>query len=469
MNEDICYSDATELVELIRTNALSPVDVVRAHLERIEAVNPKLNAVVTLADGAMERARQAEAAIMRGETWGPLHGLPFTIKDCIDTEGVRTTRGSRLFEDYVPDADATVVARLKGAGAILIGKTNMPEFAFWWETGNRVFGRTENPWKQGRTPGGSSGGEAAAVAAGLSPLGIGSDVGGSIRQPASYCGVVGLKSTHGRVPLTGHWPEVLLRFMHVGPLTRTVRDAALALSVLGGADGVDHYAVPMPAAQYADLGAPLTGLRVGWCPAGPFAPVANEVRAAVASAASSLEEMGCEVDEVSLESWEQWPSAQEMSISFFVGEGVQYLQQFTSGREEELAPYIQRRMALPGPTYREYIESVLNTELLRQDMARFFAKFDLLLCPTSPITAHPHEMQEIEIDGEKIQGRNSLRATVPFDLTGSPAVTVPFGWSADGLPIGVQLVGRHFDEPTVLHAASALEDVHAGDRRRPPV
>ena len=211
MSEDICYADATELAERIRSKALSPVEVVDSFLGRIETVNPSLNAIVILADGATERARQAEAAIMRGETWGPLHGVPFTIKDCVDTAGIRTTRGSRLFESHVPNDDATVVRRLKDAGGILIGKTNLPEFALWWETDNLVFGRTENPWKAGRTPGGSSGGEAAAIASGLSPLGVGSDLGGSIREPANYCGIVGLKATHGRIPLTGHWPETLLR------------------------------------------------------------------------------------------------------------------------------------------------------------------------------------------------------------------------------------------------------------------
>jgi aspartyl-tRNA(Asn)/glutamyl-tRNA(Gln) amidotransferase subunit A len=189
LTEEICYSDATRLAELIRSKALSPVEVMTAFLDRIEAVNPRINAVVTLAEDALHRAREAEAAVGRGDELGPLHGVPFTIKDCIDTAGVRTTRGSKLFKDRVPEGDAPVVRRLKDAGGILLGKTNMPEFALWWETGNAVFGRTENPWMAGRTAGGSSGGEAAAVAAGLSPFGVGSDVGGSIRQPAGYCGI----------------------------------------------------------------------------------------------------------------------------------------------------------------------------------------------------------------------------------------------------------------------------------------
>ena len=201
MNEDIIYADAVELARRIRDRELSPVEVVQAHLDRIEAANPRLNALIAYPEGVLERAREAEAAVIRGENRGPLHGVPFTVKDCVDTEGVRTTRGSKLFEDYVPAADATVVKRLKDAGGIFIAKSNMPEFALWWETDNLVYGRTENPWMIGRTPGGSSGGEASAIASGMSPLGIGSDVGGSIREPANYCGIVGLKATHGRIPL----------------------------------------------------------------------------------------------------------------------------------------------------------------------------------------------------------------------------------------------------------------------------
>ena len=257
--ESIYYNDATALAKLVRDGELSPVEVVRAHLQRIEDVNGRLNAIVTLDDRAEDRAREAEAAAATGERMGPLHGVPLTVKDCVDTAGLRTTRGSRLFSDHVPTADAPVVQRLTDAGAIVIGKTNMPEFALWWETDNVVFGRTENPWLDGRTPGGSSGGEAAAIASGMSPLGIGSDVGGSIREPANYCGIVGLKATHGRVPLTAHWPDVLLRFMHVGPMARTVRDAALALSIIAGPDGADTYAVPIPAPGAEALDGPMQG------------------------------------------------------------------------------------------------------------------------------------------------------------------------------------------------------------------
>ena len=468
MNEVVCYADAAELASCIRTKALSPVEVVRAHLERIEALNPGLNAVVTVADGAMERARQAEASIMRGEPLGPLHGVPFTAKDCFDTNGLRTTRGSRLFSDHVPDADATAVKRLADAGGILIGKTNTPEFAFWWETDNLVFGRTENPWRQGRTPGGSSGGEASAIAAGLSPLGLGSDVGGSIREPAAYCGIVGLKPTYGRVSLTGHFPDVLASLFHVGPMARSVRDAALALSVLAGPDGEDPNALPVAAPEIPDLDEALPELRVGWCAEGPFAPVAEEVQATVTRAASALDELGCKVEEVGLATWEQWP-AQEISTAIYTADVRHHVERVVGDRLDQLSPVLQRRLDLPPPPLGEYLEAWADVQLFREEVARFFSNYDLLLCPTCPTVAHPHDSAQLEIDGQKVPPRNALRATVPFDLTGSPAVSVPFGWGDEDLPIGVQLVGRHFDESTVLHAASALEALRDHRHRRPPI
>ena len=465
MSEDIIYADAATLARRIRERELSPVEVVQSHLDRIEAVNPKLNALIAFPDGVMERARNAETAAMRGEFWGPLHGVPFTVKDCVDTEGVVTTRGSRLFESHVPGADATVVRRLKDAGGIFIAKSNMPEFALWWETDNLVYGRTENPWMSGRTPGGSSGGEAAAVASGMSPLGIGSDVGGSIREPANYCGIVGLKATHGRIPLTGHWPDTLLRFMHVGPIVRSVGDAALALSLMAGPDGTDHYALPVPAPDVSSLS--LTdGLRVAWCPEGPFAPVEREVQHTVSAAAAALGELGCSVEQVGLDSWEKW-QGQQISARIFAAEGNKYLDPIIEGRQDMLALSMQRRLNIPGPSYDEYLEAMEQVEQLRAALVKLFNDFDVLLLPTGPVAAHPHDTRRHEIGGDTAPARHALTCTVPFDLTGSPALTVPFGLSSGGLPIGVQLVGRHFEEATILQAGAALEELHRPRRGRP--
>src|ERR1700720_2588984 len=242
MSFDIIYSAATKLAELIRTREVSPVEVVQAHLDRIEAINPKLNAIVTVADGALEAARAAEAAVLAGDELGPLHGVPITAMASIDTAGVLTQRGSPIFEGRIPATDATSVARLRKAGAILLAKTNLPEFSYSTETDNLLTGRANNPWDLERTPGGSSGGESAAIAAGMSPLGLGSDLAISVRGPAAHTGIVALKATHGRIPMTGLWPRVPRRFWHVGPMARSVRDIALAYSLLAGPDGADGFA-----------------------------------------------------------------------------------------------------------------------------------------------------------------------------------------------------------------------------------
>jgi aspartyl-tRNA(Asn)/glutamyl-tRNA(Gln) amidotransferase subunit A len=228
MTDTIVKLDASRIAELIAKRELSPVEAVQAHLDRIAAVNPKINAIVTLVEGVMESARKAETAVMSGAAIGPLHGVPFTVKDGIDTAGVLTQRGSPIFKGRVPDTDATVVARLKAAGAILIAKTNPPEFSYSIETDNLLTGQTNNPWNVDYTPGGSSGGESAAIAAGMSPLGVGSDLSISLRGPAAHTGVVGFKATHGRLPMTGHWPRVPRRFWHIGPMARSVRDVTLA-------------------------------------------------------------------------------------------------------------------------------------------------------------------------------------------------------------------------------------------------
>src|SRR6201996_7915148 len=241
MGPDLTYSDATQLAELIRDREVTSVEVVRAHLDRIDAINPKINALVTLAAGALDAAATADTALAAGAAVGPLHGVPFTVKDSIDTADVVTQRGSPIFRGRRPDADATSVARIKDAGGILIAKTNLPEFSYSTESDNLLTGRSNNPWNLERTPGGSSGGESAAIAAGMSPLGLGSDLAISIRGPAAQTGIVGLKATHGRIPMTGLWPRAPRRFWHVGPMARSVRDLALAFSQLSGPDGLDSF------------------------------------------------------------------------------------------------------------------------------------------------------------------------------------------------------------------------------------
>ncbi len=467
MSEEICFATATELAASIRQKSLSPVEIVRAHLERIERLNPLLNAIVFPAADPLAQAREAEAAVMRGDELGPLHGVPYTLKDCIETAGLSMSLGSRLYEGYVSERDAEVYTRLKAAGGILLGKTNMPEFALWWETDNDVFGPTRNPWNPERTAGGSSGGEAAAIAAGLSPLGLGTDLGGSIRAPASLCGIVGLKPTLGRIPYTGIEPQVLHRAIHVGPMTRTVADAALAMAILAGPDDVDLYAPRVPAPDYAKLDSEPGDMRVGWSPTAGV-PVQPEVRRSVAAAAAALGETGMSTEQVEIPALSD-RDAGAVSRVIYTMEARRHLGSIIAGHESELTPIIRSRF-VDGDTYTldEYLDANQQWEELRLAVRDYFNRYDLFLCPTVPMTAFPHGQDEFRIEGETLVGRHTLRLTLPWDLTGSPAISVPFDWSAEGLPIGVQLVGRHFDELTLLRAARALEAA-APAARRPEV
>jgi Asp-tRNA(Asn)/Glu-tRNA(Gln) amidotransferase A subunit family amidase len=452
MTDELVYLDAAGLARSIRERRLSPVEVLAAHRERAAALNADLNALVASAPHAEEHARQAEAAVIAGEELGPLHGVPFTIKDTYDTQGVRTTRGSRLYADHVPERDATVVRRLAKAGGILIAKGNTPEFALWWETGNLVFGRTVNPWDPARTSGGSSGGDAAAVAAGLSPLGVGSDLGGSIRIPAGHCGVVGLKPTHGRVPLTGHWPDVLLQFMHAGPLTRSVEDAALALRVLSGPDGLDWYAHP----RVEPIGPQPAKPRVGVLVNG-FGPVDPEVAGAVTAAAHALDEAGCDVEQVSVPGIERhdWNA---LTIILYGAGGRAFFSEVVNGRWDELHPFLRGRLSASVDSLEDYLWAERAIEELRRDLGRYFETHDVLLCPTGLAPAPLHDAPELVLAGTTCPARAMMRATIPFDLSGSPALTVPFAQSSGGLPLGVQLVGRRFEDELVLETGKLLED-----------
>ncbi len=458
---------AAELTARIRTKDLSPVEVVRAHRERADALNPTLNAIVTPIKSAEERAREAEHAVLRGDELGPLHGVPFTIKDSLDTAGVRTTRGSRLFADHVPSADATVVTRMLEAGAIPLGKTNVPEFVLWWETDNRVFGLTRNPWNLDRTAGGSSGGEASAIAAGLSPLGIGSDLGGSIRLPAAYCGIAGLKPTHGLVPLTGHWPATALRYMHVGPLARNVEDVALGLSVLAGPDGRDWHCVPAPRPGVSEAPQSLAGLRIA-LDTESFGPVDAEVVRVVERAAGALEGLGATVEPVPIPALQahDW---NVLTIVLFGTETSLYFDEVIGERADDLYPALRERVVeRVAPPLEDYVAAENAVELLRSGIAELFRRYDLLLCPAGLVPAHGHRATEVVIRGEPRTPRAAMRSTIPFDLTGSPALAVPFTVSEDGLPIGVQLVGRRFEDERVLAVGMALESVR-GPLAGPPL
>ena len=463
---DICYLDATELARRIRARELSSAEVVGHHLERVEALNPEINAIVTVAGNALDCARAADEAVARGERIGPLHGVPITVKDCLDTATIRTARGSLLFADHVPSSDATAVARLKAAGAIVLGKTNLPEFSYARESDNSLSGRTVNPWNRERTPGGSTGGEAAAIAAGLSPLGVGSDVALSIRVPAHFCGIVGLKATHGRIPFTGHWPDTLRRYWHVGPMARSVRDIALALELMSGPDGQDGYAQPIPPPKQPDEHDSLRSVRVGWLAGRGFGPVDAKTAGVIELAAAALSRLGCRVEPASIPVLED-ADCNVLSATLYGAEAIPYFRRAARGRDDELHAGTRRVIAAPIPSAADYVAAELTVDRLRDALAAYFAEHDALLCPVAPLPAHEHGADELTVDGVAVPNRHTVRCTVPFNLTGAPALSVPFGRSDDGLPIGVQIVGRHFDEDTVLRLGLALERCRPEQQYRP--
>jgi aspartyl-tRNA(Asn)/glutamyl-tRNA(Gln) amidotransferase subunit A len=459
MTDTITRLDATRLAELIANRELSPVEVMQAHLDRIAEVNPRLNAIVTLADNALDAARRAEAAVKPGAKLGPLHGVPFTVKDSLDTEGVLTQRASPIFKGRVPDADATAVARLKAAGGILLAKTNAPEFAYSIETDNLLTGRTNNPWNLDYTPGGSSGGESAAIAAGMSPLGIGSDLSISTRGPAAHTGIVGLKATHGRVPATGHWPRVPRRFWHIGPMARSVRDVALAYSLLAGPDGADGFSTLAPRLDAGVGATPGRPLRVGWLASpGFFGPIDPEVVATVKEAAKALSGAGVQVEAVDLPILKQidgvsilWKLQQMETRSEF--------EKITAGHEDEVFRHVKAIFGTPDTSIEDFVAAEQAVERLRDSFARYFQRYDALLCPVTPFPATKHGLDDVVVDGETVSAFHVMNATSPFSLTGNPAMTLRFGTSRDGLPIGVQIVASWYAESTMFAVASRLEGV----------
>ncbi len=478
MTDDLAYVSAAELARLIAGRAVSPVEVVDGVLDRIERSQPVLNAFITVcAEEARQAAREAEAAVMRGEKLGPLHGVPFAVKDLVNTAGVRTTFGSVALADNIPAADSPAVARLKAAGAILVGKTTTPEFGHKCFTSAPLFGRTANPWDLARTPGGSSGGAAAAVAAGLAPIGIGTDGGGSSRIPAACCGVVGFKQTLGLVPhdLT---PDGFGNQSHITPMTRTVMDSALILQAMAGPHPCDPHALGLPAPDFVAAARPdtktggdLKGVRIAWRPLLGNMMLSVEVRAACERALATFAELGAIVTLVDDQFASTEPIWLILTQSFWNARFRRYVAEFGPRMSDTLLRQMDNGA---GHSAVALQQAMFERTRVFREIQGWFKDYDIVATPTLSRTALSidHDFfAAIEIDG---QIADTVRKawypyTLPFNLSGNPAVTLPCGRAGDGLPIGLQLVGPHLGDARLLRAAALFEMARPWADERPRV
>ncbi len=444
---------------LVRDGVLSPVELVDEHLAQIAAQNPALNAfTMVFEQEARAAAKRAEAAVTRGEPLGLLHGVPVTVKDSFDIAGYPTLCGSRFRRGHKAGSDATAVARLRAAGAIVLGKTNTPELLSAYETDNYITGRANNPWNLDRTPGGSSGGEAAAIAAFCSAGGIGSDGGGSVRVPAHFCGIAGLKPTPGRIPATGHFPAMnhptgLLAV--AGPLARSAEDLRLLFAVLAGYDYQDPFSSPVPLRPPA-----LTGLRAGVWEQFYDVPLDPEIREAVRQAARAIENLAIPVESFTPEGLERAPNL----WWFFFGQLVAPLtQQMIQGQEADAhwtsTEFLAGALDQPSPTSAQLMLNMATRDRMRASLVRQMERYPVLLLPPCGITAFPHRARKWKFGGEEIGQFQAMMPATTFNLLGLPAIVIPWTLSSEGLPIGIQLAGRPFEEEMLLDVAVRLEEL----------
>jgi aspartyl-tRNA(Asn)/glutamyl-tRNA(Gln) amidotransferase subunit A len=473
-NNEICRMDAVTLAAHIKNKRLSPTEVIEAVLTRMERLEPHLHAFCTpTPELARAEAQRVEDDIMAGRPVGPLAGVPVSHKDLILTKDVRTTSGSLAYKDFIPDEDDVVVERIRAAGAVMIGKTNVPEFGYSPTGHNPVFETTRNPWNLALTSGGSSAGAAAAVASGVGPLATGSDGGGSVRVPASFCGLYGLKASMGRIPLypgtrDERYPGVSSweSLEHIGPLTRTVADAALIMSVAAGPDMRDRHSLPKADFDWRQCTkGDLRGKRVAYSADWGYAPVDPEVRRIVGQAARVFErDLGCIVEEAN-------PGWENAFPTFFA---LIFAESDLKGMREMARKYLMSGHLVDGLMMPWSAEDFTNANIARKGlvrkMAQFMSRYDLLLTPTLAVPPFPIHMQGPEkIDGRYVRSVECLAFTFPLNLTGQPAATVPAGWTDDLLPVGLQIIGRHLDDPAVLVASAAYEAAAPWRDKWPPI
>ena len=470
MNE-LIFLPAVLMAEQVRKKKISPVELVDAHLRQIERVNPKLNAFVQVdTERARQAAQEAEITVMREKKLGPLHGVPISIKSSLAVTGMLCESGTRLRAGFVPAQDAPLVARLRAAGAIVLGVTNTPELLMAWETDNLLYGRTNNPWDLDRTPGGSSGGEAAAIAAGMSAGGVGSDGGGSIRVPAHFSGICGLKPTPGRIPATGHYPVSAGPFALigvVGPMARTVSDLKVLFEVMQGPDAVDTCAAPVPLRWTSED--ETRTLRVGYFEDDGRTPVTPETRQAVRTAAEDLRSTGFQVEPFQPEGLEE---ARQLWHTLFVVAGGMLLRPMFKGRESDLSPMLKQFLewsaAEPALTGENLLDVWIRRDELRARFLRQMQQYEILLCPAAAIPAFRHGERSWQVDGQTVNYLDAWSYAEFFNLLGNPAVVVPVGRSPEGQPIGVQIVGQPWEEEQALSVAAALEK-RCGAWKTPPI
>jgi Asp-tRNA(Asn)/Glu-tRNA(Gln) amidotransferase A subunit family amidase len=476
------FLSVRDIATRIRRKEVSPVEVARAHLSRIERLNPRLNAFVDCQpEAVLRQAREAEQSVQRGDELGSLHGVPISIKSSIDVAGHRCEAGTRLRAGYIATADAPLVARLRAAGAIILGVTNVPELLMAWETDNLLCGRTNNPWDLTRTAGGSSGGEAAAIAAGLSAGGVGSDGGGSIREPAHFCGICGLKPTPGRVPSTGHFPKSGGPFALigvVGPMARTIEDVRSLFEAMAGYDDGDPCSAPVdvPYGTLAEREKQLdrrrtatSGINIGFFEDDGRTPVTAETRLAVKRAVSILSGSGLNAEPIHLDGLEE---ARQLWWDFFGTAGGMILEPMVRGRESDLSPILKEfqswTRAEPAHTGQSLLAAWLDRDAVREKILLQMRKYPVLVCPTAAIPAFRHAEREWQVEGKTVKYLDAWSYCEWFNLLGFPAVVIPMGSSAEGLPIGVQVIGRPWQENIVLDVAANLEQGR-GPWQAPPL
>jgi aspartyl-tRNA(Asn)/glutamyl-tRNA(Gln) amidotransferase subunit A len=473
-NDDLLFLTARQAAALIRRRALSPVEYVNAVLAAAEATQPRLNAFVTLVhEQARAAAKAAEQAVMDGATLGPLHGVPVSVKDQVDTAGIRTTHGSAIFAENVPARDDITVTRLREAGAILIGKTRMPEFGHKGLTDGPSFGVTPNPWDLSRTSGGSSGGAAAALAVGLGPIALGTDGAGSIRIPAACCGVVGLKPTLGMVPWEAA-ADAFGNYTYAGPMARSVTDAAVMLGAIAGPSPRDPWSLNGPAVSALSpglIGGDLSGLRVGFIERAANPRLERDMEANTRASLDALAAMGAEVEPVTESiDWIEFPGRVMYQGNFAVAM-AKHLPEWRDRMDPVLLAFMERGEGFSLAQFRQ--AQYARTGLFRA-VQGLLERYDVLVSPTLTRTALPADFDaahdEVEVEGEKsgITRQGWSAYVYPFNLTGHPALTVPSGFAADGLPTSVQIVGRWGADLDVLRLGALLEAARPWNGRRPP-